>query len=299
MSVVLAAVLIQSAFANYIEQARALKTPELEINSERDYDAFWETNRELLKNAWGEYPKKYNELYSSEGVESYLNKTVVKLCNDKNEDAIWKEILQETEIEGVLKIKLFDDDFGLKLIDELEHLRKSGIPTRRPNSMNRYGFILEDVGLGVGIKHVMKKYFSPLAQMIFPTHITDSDTQDHYSFTIRYKEGEDLSLAPHTDASSFTVNLCLGISFEGGDVTFYENGNSKTISSVPGVALIHRGMLRHSASLLTTGERHNLVMWVFGIDGYVRVAPYPIEEQSTPQSRWKYFDNSDSDNHEL
>eukprot|EP01060_Flectonema_neradi_P014683 TRINITY_DN21313_c0_g3_i1.p1 TRINITY_DN21313_c0_g3~~TRINITY_DN21313_c0_g3_i1.p1 ORF type:complete len:307 (+),score=55.00 TRINITY_DN21313_c0_g3_i1:47-967(+) len=293
--------IIQYARAGYLDEARKLKSPvpKLVSGGEDEDSAFWEVNEELLSNAWKEYPKKHSNLYTIEGIESHLNKDIISKWNAKDEDAIWKHIIQSTGIDGVYKIRLFEDSFGEELISELNHLRDSGIPIRRPNGMNRFGVILEDVGLGKGIRHVVQKYLSPLAQMVFTEFIVGSDVEDQFSFTIRYKDGEDVSLAPHTDASSFTVNLCLGLSFEGGDVTFYGDGSPKTVTSVPGVALLHRGMLRHSASPLTSGERHNLVIWVFGKDGYVRVAPYPPEQQSTHLSRWQHFDAPQYQSQEL
>eukprot|EP00755_Sulcionema_specki_P000824 Sspe_Gene.115821::Locus_103956_Transcript_1_1_Confidence_1.000_Length_483::g.115821::m.115821 len=119
--------------------------------------------------------------------------------------------------------------------------------------------------------------------MLFAEHVAPSDTAEHFAFTIRYREGEDLALAPHTDASSATINLCLGRNFTGGGLTFH---GTVSHPSVPGVAVVHRGMVLHEALPLLSGERSNLVIWYSGQDGYVRVAPYPPHERSTMASRW-------------
>ena len=66
--------------------------------------------------------------------------------------------------------------------------------------------------------------------------------------------------------------------------------NQKIMTNVtftPGMAVLHRGMVRHGSYPITTGERHNLVIWLFGRYGYVRFGDYPPKERLTPQERWK------------
>ena len=41
---------------------------------------------------------------------------------------------------------LFTERFRSEFLDELDSINASGIPTRRPNGMNRYGVILDEVG---------------------------------------------------------------------------------------------------------------------------------------------------------
>lgn len=52
------------------------------------------------------------------------------------------------------------------------------------------------------------------------------------------------------------------------------------------MAIIHKGGHRHAALPLESGQRTNLVLWLFGEDGYVRAAPYPPSEQHSPAQRW-------------
>merc|ERR1712224_720226 len=78
-------------------------------------------------------------------------------------------------------------------------------------------------------------------------------------------------------------------------VIYYRfNKNNETIrqqhyqevSFEPGTAILHRGMTKHGARPLREGQRDNLVIWVHGEGGYVRVAPYPEDEQMTARERW-------------
>ena len=52
------------------------------------------------------------------------------------------------------------------------------------------------------------------------------------------------------------------------------------------MALLHEGRLRHAARPIREGARHNLIVWLFGKGGDVRVATYPEDERLTAAARW-------------
>merc|ERR1712224_582644 len=94
----------------------------------------------------------------------------------------------------------------------------------------------------------------------------------------------------HRDASVVTMNLCLGREgYEGGRLYFVDprTGERQYLRFKPGTAVFHRGALRHSAEPITSGERTNLVVWLFGKDGYVRDAKYPDHERMDSRRRWR------------
>ena len=51
-----------------------------------------------------------------------------------------------------------------------------------------------------------------------PVLVASGDLSDIHAFTVRYRENEDRLLDTHVDSSDVTLNLCLGGSFEGGDI---------------------------------------------------------------------------------
>lgn len=62
------------------------------------------------------------------------------------------------------------------------------------------------------------------------------------------------------------------------------------------MAVIHLGAHRHGSLPITasnnktddsSGKRYNLVIWLFGSDGDVRVASYKKEEQMNIEQRWR------------
>ena len=53
-----------------------------------------------------------------------------------------------------------------------------------------------------------------------------------------------------------------------------------------GDAILHKGQHKHEALPLTGGTRINLIVWMFGHGGTVRIAPYETAEQPTAAQRW-------------
>jgi hypothetical protein len=99
------------------------------------------------------------------------------------------------------------------LRQELDRIAVAGIPTRRPNGMNRHGVILDAEAPGaVGsltglVEPLIAEYVRPLVAMLFPDAVgTQADMQESFSFTVRYQEGEgqDVALSEHRDASVAT-----------------------------------------------------------------------------------------------
>merc|ERR1719265_2624180 len=176
--------------------------------------------------------------------------------------------------------------------------------------MNRYGVILDQVGMEAAFNGLVDAYIRPLAAMLFPELVGPRDVTEHYAFTVRYEDGGDTELAKHGDASVVTLNLCLGRpGWQGGALRFFESGG-EGIYRLPegnesagggdlqfrtGMAVLHRGQHKHQALQLESGERTNLIVWLMGDHGVVRVAPYSVAEQLAPWQRWQPIGSSDRD----
>ena len=144
---------------------------------------------------------------------------------------------------------------------------------------------------------MIQNFIRPIAQTLFPDIVGQEDAIDHFAFTVQYNTSQDVALSEHRDASVVTFNLNLNAvedfsrgGLEGSKLYFIDEKDKSIRNEVeikPGEALIHRGSLRHAALPLTgSGQRQNLIIWMFGEDGYVREAKYPEEDQMSPQQRW-------------
>ena len=257
----------------------------------------------------------------------------------------------QTVPKGVYAIQLLTQSGISHIRNLLDMATSSGIPTRRPNGMNRHGVIVDsDVYGAVSMKSLLKlveeelisRVVRPVGRMLYPDRVGCDDDSEYFAFTIRYdgSDGDvdggkrsnenddnhhdanvskrDFELKEHRDASIVTLNINLNLpeeGYAGSEVYFREfpldertataiNGeqdilprNGKkyggTVRFSPGMAIIHLGAHRHGSlpisattSKNSNSKRYNLVIWLFGTDGDVRIAPYEKEDQMNAVERW-------------
>lgn len=313
-----ALVLSEHLRLSFLEQARRLKPPSPTgtLGAEFEHSDFWRTHNYILKKAWNEIGLLHTELGKFNAVSFVsppLHRSVQRLkrdpskANERRLQSLWKQV-----VPGVWSIENFIKEPVIKMLrEELRRARTSGIPSRRPNGMNRFGVIVDiEVDGAVPLLHefvtgAVNDYVRPLGRTFFPSKIGPGDDQSMFAFTIRYSKDEDQKLNEHRDASVVTLNLNLNVretnsttnSFTGSSLYFVDKDDPSkryNVSMKPGMALIHTGELRHAALPLQSGERENLIVWLFGKDGYVRTSPYRKEEQLTVAQRWSIQGKKDS-----
>ena len=80
---------------------------------------------------------------------------------------------------------------------------------------------------------------------------------------------------PHTDVSATTLNINLNLPEEiviGSNVDFYDRrsaGKMKGLTFTSSSAMLHRGQVVHAAQPITSGQRTNIVLWLFGEQGRI------------------------------
>ena len=152
-------------------------------------------------------------------------------------------------------------------LEELDHYHTTGLPISRPNSMNNYGIIVNDIGMKPVLTWLQRTVLHPLAELLYPAQARGGFT-DHHSFMVQYRSDQDQGLDMHTDDSDVTVNICLGRNFTGATLTVCGDNHMPdhrqyhaTYHHVRGRALIHLGSRRHGADDILAGERNNLIVW--------------------------------------
>lgn len=289
--------------------ARALVPPAPLAQKGGEFEGyeFWEEHDELLTAAWEELGPhhrslyRFDEHYELSYLTSGLRGAAATARNGKG-DASVKRLFHEVVPGVYASNQLFTEAFLSDMLRELAHIEGSGIPRRRPNGMNRYGVILDTVGMEAALNGLVDAYIRPLAATFFPELVGPRDATEHYAFTVRYEDGGDTDLAKHGDASVATLNLCLGRpGWRGGALRFFESGGegiyrlpkgnesagAGDVDFETGMVILHRGQHKHQALRLESGERTNLVLWLMGDHGVVRVAPYSFAEQLAPLERWR------------
>mmetsp|Transcript_71269 Transcript_71269/g.200628 ORF Transcript_71269/g.200628 Transcript_71269/m.200628 type:complete len:531 (+) Transcript_71269:157-1749(+) len=167
----------------------------------------------------------------------------------------------------VYSFPMFSHSFCETLLGEAEHYEGSGMHIQRPNSMNNYGLILNQVGMEHWMSMLQLVVAQPISNLIFPDEGEFLDS--HHSFTVRYMAGEDLGLDMHTDDSDVTFNVCLGKpGFTAAGLTFcgvmakqdHRVFKLKYAHQI-GRCVMHLGRQRHGADDISDGCRVNLIMW--------------------------------------
>jgi hypothetical protein len=295
---------------SFLQRARQLQAPipTSTLYGETEGSDFWFNHSSLLLHAWREWEVQQNLTALDDAILIY------KPLRDAVQSA-WKNPQNENQVRqqwellapGVYKYQLLNPR-SIHLIREHVDAASfdSGIPTRRPNGMNRYGLILypNDTDGSVSLatfdaflESLLDTYIRPMARTLFSEYISQNNKDDMnaYAFTIRYQQGEDVSLEEHSDASLYTLNVNLNLpqeDYQGSSLYFVDQHGEKTnVTLKPGEALLHLGMTRHASLPIQGGSRINMVVWLYGQDGTVRIAPYEPHERLTSKQRWSVLND--------
>jgi len=184
--------------------------------------------------------------------------------------------LLKEDAPGIFSFDMLSPEYCNLLLSEIEHFEKwcveHHLKVHRPNSMNKYGAILDDFGFYDIIQEWVNVFISPFVKYLFP-HFTHCPLDEHHGFVVEYKMGKDEKLDFHVDDSEVTLNVCLGKEFKAGTLFFegtrcvkHQQTPSKPkehleYAHTPGKAIFHLGKHRHGANPIISGERYNLIIW--------------------------------------
>ncbi|KMZ56356.1 2-oxoglutarate (2OG) and Fe(II)-dependent oxygenase superfamilyprotein [Zostera marina] len=198
----------------------------------------------------------------------------IKAISDNNEESL-RNILSEPH-PGLYTFSMLQPFFCDMMVSEVENFEKwvgtVKLKIMRPNTMNKYGVVLDDFGLEPMLDTLMEDFISPLSRALF-VEVGGQSLDSHHGFVVEYGNDKDRELGFHVDDSEVTLNVCLGNKFLGGDLFFRGVRCEKHVNSdiqpeeyfdyqhVPGQAILHRGRHRHGALPTTDGYRINMILW--------------------------------------
>ena len=211
------------------------------------------------------YPLHPRLFHSTKFPHDWLVPSLASALADGSDGAL-RSVLR-AEVPGlVFSFEMVTGEFCALLLEELAHYEASGLPVRRPNTMNSYGLVVNQIGLKPLLDDLQRSILLPLSRLLFPHEGSRFD--HHHSFMVKYRRGEDTHLDMHHDDSEVTLNVCLGKSFTGATLSFCggvgESGHRRHAHKYEhalGRAVVHKGSHRHGADELTDGERVSLIMW--------------------------------------
>lgn len=277
-----------------LEQARSLVIPSRQdmLAREPSVQRFWDNNRQLLANAWGEWEEDaMRDLVIPDEtlIDSHLLNAVKAAWKKPDSESAVHKLWHEAA-PGVYMAQFFDPEKLSDLRHYLNEVAHAGIPLKPPYGivLNRHGAMLDERSEGylaapkfqVFYRQILDEFMRPVARLLFP-EVMGYDAQT-FGFSIQWQAGMDTSLRLHTDASAVTMNVNMnlpGEEFTGSEVDFYDpiTGKMNRLNFEPGTAMIHRGNIAHAAQPILSGERSNMVFWLYG--DHMR-----IPEENVPQS---------------
>lgn len=173
--------------------------------------------------------------------------------------------------EECFEISVFQAAFVQKLTAEVQHFKSKGLPHQHPNSMNRDGLILNEIGLGPLMDRLIKLYLGPVCTAAYERLLGDG-FEAHHSFIVAYSMGTDTNLGCHDDNSEVTVNIALSDKYSGASLALYHHArvpHPQTIDKKAyhwrvgaGSMLLHPGEMLHEVLPLESGERMGLIIWL-------------------------------------
>ncbi|MEL0639448.1 2OG-Fe(II) oxygenase [Pseudoalteromonas aliena] len=268
-------------FNNQLQLARALELPTRQAMLYREpaVQDFWINNTDLITNAWSEWEATSIDSSTFTLDDTLLDKNlreaVKQAWDDPSKELAVKALLHEVAPD-VFQFQFFDPQRLAVLRGYLEQVWNSQIPMRPPYGivLNRRGAMLDSRSEGylaapsfqAFYNEILNTYMRPISRMLFP-EVMGFDTQT-FGFSIYYEPNTDSSIRPHTDASAVTLNINLnlpGEEFTGSEDPY--TGDIKSLTFQPGTAMLHRGNIAQAAKPITSGERTNFVLWLYGERG--------------------------------
>lgn len=134
-----------------------------------------------------------------------------------------RALLRE-ECAGVYSFELATPAFCQAFMAEMAHFEASGLPSSRPNSMNKYGVIVNEMGLEPLVDALQAQLLRPLGRLLYAHAPGCRSLDHHHAFSVQYAArapgvSSDQGLDMHHDDSELTLNLCVGKSFSGAQLT--------------------------------------------------------------------------------
>ncbi|KAK9115067.1 hypothetical protein Syun_021864 [Stephania yunnanensis] len=227
----------RDAKAQYMRDILAKYLPEGERTRIQRHTEY---RQKIIKN----YQPLHRELYDMHPT-SFFVPSFLKAVTANTEES-FRSIIAEPS-PGVYTFEMLQPHFCELLLSEVENferwVQEVKLRIMRPNTMNKFGAVLDDFGLEAMLDKLMDDFIRPISRGF------------------------------HVDDSEVTLNVCLGKQFSGGQLFFRgircdKHVNTETqpeefleYSHVPGQAVLHRGRHRHGARATTSGHRINLLLW--------------------------------------
>ena len=128
------------------------------------------------------YEPLHPEFFEAEFRHEWLAEPFAAALRDGGEAAL-RGVLHHEVPDRVVSFEMLKPSFCAALIEELLHYEASGMPVARPNSMNAYGVIVNEIGMRPLIDDLQRRCLLPLTRLLFARE--GSAFNNHHSFMVR------------------------------------------------------------------------------------------------------------------
>ncbi|KAL3892945.1 MAG: hypothetical protein SGPRY_014628, partial [Prymnesium sp.] len=125
------------------------------------------------------------DIFEYEGWKKSINPALIEaldlysVSQGRNTTALRALLREETE--GVYSFEMLSPAFCDLFLEELDNYYASGLPIARPNSMNNYGIIVNQIGMKPAVTALQRAVLHPIASMLYPLQAGSGFTS-HHSF---------------------------------------------------------------------------------------------------------------------
>ncbi|EFH61502.1 oxidoreductase [Arabidopsis lyrata subsp. lyrata] len=230
-------------------------------------------HRDYRQKIISNYQPLHRELYTLVPTVCFVP-SFLKAINESTEES-FRNIISEPS-PGVFVFDMLQPSFCEMMLSEIDNFERWVGETKfrimRPNTMNKYGAVLDDFGLDTMLDKLMEGFIRPISKLFF-SDVGGASLDSHHGFVVEYGKDRDVDLGFHVDDSEVTLNVCLGNQFVGGELFFRGTRCEKHVNTatkadltfdydhIPGQAVLHRGRHRHGARATTSGHRVNMLLW--------------------------------------
>uniref|UniRef100_A0A803PAB9 Prolyl 4-hydroxylase alpha subunit domain-containing protein n=1 Tax=Cannabis sativa TaxID=3483 RepID=A0A803PAB9_CANSA len=176
--------------------------------------------REYRQKIISNYQPLHKEIYTMHPASTFVP-SFLKAISDNTEES-FRSIMSEPS-QGVFTFQMLQSGFCKLLLSEVDNFEKwvTDVKFRimRPNTMNKYGAVLDDFGLETMLDKLMESFIRPISKVFFP-EVGGATLDSHHGFVVEYGKDRDVDLGFHVDDSEVTLNVCLGKQFSGGELYF-------------------------------------------------------------------------------
>ena len=127
------------------------------------------------------YEPLHPEFFEAEFRHEWLAEPFAAALRDGSEAALRGVLCHEVP-DRVVSFEMFRPSFCEALVEELLHYEACGMPVARPNSMNAYGVIVNEIGMRPLIDDLQLRHLLPLTRLLFPEE--GGAFTKHHSFMV-------------------------------------------------------------------------------------------------------------------